>query len=77
MSTFKVCFLKWMFCGKTVNKPINKIHKHTLRLIHDTDDATFEDLSERDKSETIHEDNIHTLLAEIYKLIHYISPPIM
>ena len=61
-----------MFCGKTENKYINKIHKRTLRLIYDTEDATFEDLLERDKSRTIHEDNIHTLLVEIYKSVHYI-----
>ena len=34
------------------------------------EDATFEDLLGRDKSRTIHEDNLHKLLAEIYKSIH-------
>ena len=29
------------------------------------------------KSRTIHEDNIHTLLIEIYKSKHYIGPPII
>ena len=66
-----------MPCGKTENKSINKIHKSSLRLIYDTEDATFEDLLERDKSRTIHEDNIHKLLAEMYISISYISPPIM
>ena len=62
-----------MFCGKTKNKSINKIHKHTLRLIYDMDDATIESLLERDKSQTIHDDNIHKLLIEIYKSIHHIT----
>ena len=53
-----------MFCGKTENKFINKIHKHTLQLIYDIEDVIFEDLLERDKLYTIHEDNIHT---------HYLS----
>ena len=75
MSTFKYCPLIWMFCGKTENKSIYKIH--SLRLIYDTEDATFKDLLKRGKSRTIHEDNMHTLLVEIYKSIHYISPPIM
>ena len=66
-----------MFCGKTENKSISKIHKLTLRLIYDTDDETFEDLLERDKPRTIHEDNTLKLLVECYKLICYISPPIM
>ena len=60
----------WVFCGKIENKSINKIHKRTLRLIYDTEDATFEDLLGRDKSRTIHEDNLHKLLVEIYKSIH-------
>ena len=34
------------------------------------EDATFEDLLESDKSQTIHEDNLHKLLVEIYKSIH-------
>ena len=66
-----------MFCGKTENKSINKIHKSTLRLIYDTVDGSFEDLLERNKPRNIHEDNIHTLLVETYKPIHYISQPIM
>ena len=70
LSTFKYCPLTWVFCGKTENKSINKIHKRTLQLIYDTKDATFEDLLGRNKSRTIHEDNLHKLLVEIYKSIH-------
>ena len=54
-----------------------KILKRTLRLICDTEDSTFEHLLERDESPTIHENNMHTLLVETYKSVHYISPPIM
>ena len=57
MLTFKHCPLIWVFYGKTKNKSINKIHKHTLQLIHDIEDATFEDLLQRDKLQTVHEDN--------------------
>ena len=65
ISTFKYCHLIWVFSGKTENKSINKIHKRTIRLIYDTEHATFEDLLGRDKSRTIHEDNLHKLLVEI------------
>ena len=66
MSNFKYCSLVWVFCGKII-----KIHKRTLRLIYDKEYATFfEDLLEKDKSRTIHEDNLHKLLTEIYKLIY-------
>ena len=66
-----------MFCGKSENKSINKIHKRTLQLIYDTEDTTVEDLLERDNSRSIHEDNMHTLLVGIYKSIYCINPLIM
>ena len=70
MSIFKYFPLIWVFCGKIENKFINKIHKRTLRLIYDTEDANFEYLLERDKSRTIHENNLQKLPVEIYKSIH-------
>ena len=70
MSTFKYCSLIWVFCGKTENKFINKIQNRTLRLIYHTEDAIFEDLLRRGKSRTIHEDTLHKLIVEMYKLIH-------
>ena len=41
------------------------------------ENANFEDLLIKDSSWTIHENNIHTLLIEIYKSLNQISPPIM
>ena len=70
MSTFKYCPLIWVFCGKIESKSINKIHKRTLRLIYDPEDANFEYLLEKDKSQTIHENNLQKLLVKIYKSIH-------
>ena len=70
MSTFKYFHLIWVFCGKTETKSINKTQNPTLRLIYDTEDATFEDLLRRGKSRTIHEDTLHKLLVEIYKSVH-------
>ena len=57
---------------KLRTNPLKKIHKCTLRLIYDMEeeDATFEDLLGRDKLQTIHEDDLHKILVEIYKSIH-------
>ena len=41
------------------------------------EEASFEDLLIKDSSWTIHENNIHTLLIEIFKSLNHISPPIM
>ena len=38
------------------------------------EDANFEDLLIEDSSWTVHENNIHTLLIEIYKSLNHISP---
>ena len=54
MSTFRYCLLTWMFCGKTANNLINKIHKRSLRVIYQMEDANFEDLLIKDSCWTIH-----------------------
>ena len=60
MSAFKYCPLIWMFRNKTSNNQINKIHKRTLRLVFETEDANFEDLLLKDNSWSAHENNIYT-----------------
>ena len=77
MSAFTYCPLIWMCCSKTANNLINKIHKLSLHAIYEIEDANLEDLLIKDSSWTIHENNIHTLLIEIYKSLNHISPPIM
>ena len=66
-----------MFCNKTANNQINKIHKRSLRLVYQLEDENFEDLLIKDNFWTIHESNIQTLLIEIYKSLTHISPIIM
>ena len=70
MSAFIYCPLIWMFCNKTSNNQINKIHKHTLSMLYEMEDANFEDLPLKDNSWNVHENNIHALLIEIYKSIN-------
>ena len=74
-SAFKYYPLIWIFCDKTSNNQI----KHTtyLRLVFEMEDTNFEDLLLKDNSWSVHENNIHTLLTEIYKSINNLSPPIM
>ena len=65
ISAFKYCPLMWMFCNKTSNNQINKIHRGTLHLVYEMEDANFEDLLLKDNSWNVHENNIHTLLIKI------------
>ena len=77
ISAFKYRPLIWMFCDKTFNNQTNKIHKRSLRLVYEMQDANFKDLLLKDNSWNVHESNIRTLLIEIYKSINNLSPPIM
>ena len=77
MSTFRCCPLIWVFCSKTANKLINKIHKRSLHLTYEMEDANFEDLLIKGSSWTIQENNVQKLLIEINKHLNHISFPIM
>ena len=66
-----------MFCNKTSNNQINEIHKRTLRLVYEMEDANFEDLLLKDNLWNVHENNIHMLLIEIYQSINDLRPPIV
>ena len=78
MSTFTYCPLIWTCCSQTKDNLINKIHKRSLRVIYEMQDANFEDLLINDSSWTVHKNtHTHTLLIEIYKSLNHISPPII
>ena len=77
LSHFGYCPLIWMFCGRTLNNKINKIHERSLRMIYDDHTSTFESLLERDQSFTIHETNIQSLAIELYKVVFNLSPDLM
>ena len=49
------------------------MHKRTLRLVYKMEVATFEDLLLKANSWTVHENNITTLLIEIYKSINKVQ----
>ena len=42
LSNFNYCPLIWMFCGKTSNDDINRLHKRALRVLLDDYESTFE-----------------------------------
>ena len=48
-----------------------------MRVSYEMENADFEDLLIKDSSWTTHENNIHTLLIEIYEPRNHIGPPIM
>ena len=74
VSQFNYCPLVWMFCNRTLNKKINRLHKRALRLVYKDENLTFEELLEKDNSVSIHDRNLQKLAVEMFKIKHKLSP---
>ena len=59
-----------MFHGRQINDKVNKLHEIALRIVYNGTLRLFENLLIKDKSLTIHHQNIQSLVIEIYKAIH-------
>ena len=62
-----------MFHSTYTNIKINKLHGRALRIVYNDYELSFEQLLEKDKSFSIHHQNIHRLLVEIYKVFNNLS----
>ena len=76
-STFKYCPLIWLFCGKTANENIDRVHKRALRVLLDDHESTFEVLLAKSNETTIHIQNLRVLMIEIYKTLNCNNPSFM
>ena len=72
-SQFKYCPPIWMFHSRSANTKINRLHERALRLVYNDFQSTFYELLIRDKSFSIHHQNIQTLAIEIYKIFDGLS----
>ena len=74
-SQFNYCPLIWMLHSRTLNNKINRLHERALRIVYYK--SSFSTLLEKDGSFSIHHRNIQSLVIEIYKFLHGLSPAIM
>ncbi len=58
-----------MFCGKTANDEVNRVHKRALRVLLNDFDSSFEELLHKNGEITIHVKNLQKLMLEVYKCI--------
>ena len=63
-----------MFCGKTVNNDINRVHKRALRILLRDYDASFDELLLENEEKTIHVQNLLMLMIEVYKSLNHRNP---
>ena len=75
---FGYCSLLWMFCSRSSNNLINKIHERALSLTSKINHIPFNELTSinNDKSNTKNK-NTQTLLIEVYMNLNGLSPRIM
>ena len=73
-SLFNYCPLVWMFCYRRIMHKMNKIHERSLRLLLKNYKDDFQDLLRSSGDISIHQRCINSLLTEVYKYIHGISP---
>ena len=64
-----------MFCSRTSNNMINKIHERALRLIINDHTSDFDTLLQNNNDTCNHPRNIQTLMTEIYKIKNSLNPP--
>ena len=74
MSAFSYCPVIWMFCGKTMNAKINRVHKRSLQALYNDFDSSYEELLKMSNQTTVHEINKRRLLIEVYRCLHKESP---
>ena len=70
---FGYCPLVLMFCGIKNNACINYIHERALKAVYNDEISPFEQLLERDKSETMYIRNIKTLAVELFRIKNNLS----
>ena len=76
-SQFDYCPLIWMLHSRTLNIKISCINKRALRTVYSDYNSSFNELLDKDGSFTFHQRNVQSLVIQIYKYLHDLSPAIL
>ena len=77
LSQFNYCPLVWMFCERTLDNKINRIHEKALHIASQNKTYDFNTLLLEANSVSIHKRNLQLLLIEVYKTIQNLNPSFM
>ena len=72
-SQFKYCPLVCMFHGRQINDKSSKLHERALRIVYNDTITSFEELPVKDKTFTIHHEDIQSLAIVVnrwYKAVN-------
>ena len=76
-SLFNYFLLVWVFSYRGFMHKMDKIHKRSLYLLLENYKDDFQDILRSSGGLSIHQRCINSLLPEVYKYIHGLSPEIM
>ena len=68
------CPLLWMYHYRKYKNKLNRLHERCLPLIYNDKRSSFEDLSEKDNSVSIHHKHLQALAIEMFKAYTKTSP---
>ena len=71
------CPLIWTLHSRTLNNKSNRINERVLRTAYYDYKSSFNELLGKDCSFTIHQKNVQSLIIEINKYLHCLSPTIL
>ena len=74
VSQFSYCPLAWMCHSRTLNNRINKLHERRPSVIYNDKISTFQKLLDKDKSVSIHNQDLQVLATEMYKVTKGLPP---
>ena len=78
---FSARFSYWpltrMFHSRKLNNKINKLHQRCLRIVHNNNISTHEELLATDNFVLVHFQIVKALAIELYKVVNGFSPDIM
>ena len=62
-----------MFCSQKSNDKINRLHERSLRTVNNNFESSYQELLSKCNSFSFHDQNIHRLAIEIYKVANVLS----
>ena len=74
---FNYCPVVWIIYSRTLNNKISRLHERCLRIIYHDKCSNFEELLVKINSVSVHHNNIHTVVIEMYKVVSGMSLEIM
>ena len=77
LSQFNYCPLVWMFCDRTLNNKINRIHERALRIAYKDMTSDYDTMLLRDNAVPILIRNLQLLMTEVYKTKWELNPSFM